>query len=52
VAFGKLFIANPICPKRFRLKASLNEWRAPLFYSGGAEGYTDYPSLEREPNGA
>lgn len=46
VAFGKLFIANPDLPTRFKLKAPLNEWRAPLFYSGGAEGYTDYPSLE------
>ena len=52
VAFGKLFIANPDLPRRFKLKASLNEWRAPLFYSGGAEGYTDYPSLEALTEGA
>jgi 2,4-dienoyl-CoA reductase-like NADH-dependent reductase (Old Yellow Enzyme family) len=45
VAFGKLFIANPDLPKRFELRAALNEPRAPLFYAGGAEGYTDYPSL-------
>jgi len=45
VAFGKLFIANPDLPQRFKLHAALNEWRAPLFYAGGAEGYTDYPSL-------
>jgi len=45
VAFGKLFIANPDLPKRFKLGAALNEVRAPLFYTGAAEGYTDYPSL-------
>ena len=46
VAFGKLFIANPDLPRRFELRAPLNEPRAPEFYAGGAEGYTDYPSLK------
>ncbi len=45
VAFGKLFIANPDLPQRFALRAPLNEWRAKEFYAGGAQGYTDYPSL-------
>jgi 2,4-dienoyl-CoA reductase-like NADH-dependent reductase (Old Yellow Enzyme family) len=45
VAFGKLFIANPDLPRRFALRAPLNEPRVPEFYAGGAEGYTDYPSL-------
>jgi 2,4-dienoyl-CoA reductase-like NADH-dependent reductase (Old Yellow Enzyme family) len=45
VAFGKLFIANPDLPQRFALRAPLNEPRVPEFYAGGAEGYTDYPSL-------
>jgi 2,4-dienoyl-CoA reductase-like NADH-dependent reductase (Old Yellow Enzyme family) len=45
VAFGKLFIANPDLPQRFKLRAVLNEWKVPQFYAGGAEGYTDYPSL-------
>jgi hypothetical protein len=27
------------------LRAPLNEPKAPEFYAGGAEGYTDYPSL-------
>jgi 2,4-dienoyl-CoA reductase-like NADH-dependent reductase (Old Yellow Enzyme family) len=44
-AFGKLFIANPDLPQRFKLRAALNEWKVPQFYAGGAEGYTDYPSL-------
>ena len=43
--FGRLFIANPDLPRRFAEKAPLNEARAQLFYRGGAEGYTDYPSL-------
>ena len=45
VAFGKLFIANPDLPRRFELQAALNEPKIPQFYSGEAEGYTDYPSL-------
>jgi len=45
VAFGKLFIANPDLPQRFKLRSALNEWKVPQFYAGGAEGYTDYPSL-------
>ena len=45
VAFGKLFIANPDLPRRFALRAPLNEPRIPEFYAGGATGYSDYPSL-------
>jgi 2,4-dienoyl-CoA reductase-like NADH-dependent reductase (Old Yellow Enzyme family) len=45
IAFGKLFIANPDLPQRFRLAAPLNEPRVPEFYAGGAVGYTDYPVL-------
>jgi 2,4-dienoyl-CoA reductase-like NADH-dependent reductase (Old Yellow Enzyme family) len=45
VAFGKLFIANPDLPLRLRQGAALNEPDMPRFYSGGAQGYTDYPSL-------
>jgi 2,4-dienoyl-CoA reductase-like NADH-dependent reductase (Old Yellow Enzyme family) len=51
VAFGKLFIANPDLPQRFALRAPLNEPRVPEFYAGGAEGYTDYPSLPSHSNG-
>lgn len=46
VAFGKLFIANPDLPLRFRLQAPLNEPDPPTFYGGDARGYTDYPALE------
>lgn len=45
VAFGVPFLANPDLPQRFRLGAALNEPRPATFYSGGAEGYTDYPAL-------
>jgi 2,4-dienoyl-CoA reductase-like NADH-dependent reductase (Old Yellow Enzyme family) len=45
VAFGKLFIANPDLPQRMRLGAALNEPDLPGFYGGGAQGYTDYPTL-------
>jgi hypothetical protein len=45
VAFGKLFIANPDLPQRMRLGAAFNEPDLPGFYGGGAQGYTDYPSL-------
>jgi 2,4-dienoyl-CoA reductase-like NADH-dependent reductase (Old Yellow Enzyme family) len=45
VAFGKLFIANPDLPKRFAQGLPLNNWDSGTFYSGGARGYTDYPSV-------
>ncbi len=45
VAFGKLFIANPDLPERFRLKAPLNTPDATTFYGKDAKGYTDYPTL-------
>jgi 2,4-dienoyl-CoA reductase-like NADH-dependent reductase (Old Yellow Enzyme family) len=45
VAFGKLFIANPDLPKRFKLDAPLNEPRSDSFYHPSAEGYIDYPVL-------
>jgi N-ethylmaleimide reductase len=45
VAFGKLFIANPESPRRFAMEAGLNAPVPEKFYSGGPEGYTDYPFL-------
>ncbi|SIQ25670.1 N-ethylmaleimide reductase [Rhizobium sp. RU20A] len=47
VAFGKLFIANPDLVERLRTDAPLNEPHQETFYGGGAEGYTDYPSLDQ-----
>jgi 2,4-dienoyl-CoA reductase-like NADH-dependent reductase (Old Yellow Enzyme family) len=46
VAYGKLFLANPDLPRRFRLKATLNAWNAATFYGEGPEGYTDYQELQ------
>ncbi len=46
IAFGKLFISNPDLVERLRRNAPLNAWDKDTFYGGGAEGYTDYPSLE------
>lgn len=46
VAFGEAFIANPDLPHRFRIGAPLAAANRATFYSGGAEGYTDYPAFE------
>ncbi len=45
VSFGVPFIANPDLPERFRLGAPLNTPDTATFYSGGARGYIDYPTL-------
>ncbi|HTJ77468.1 MAG TPA: alkene reductase [Rariglobus sp.] len=45
VAWGKLFIANPDLPERFRTGASLNAPDTATFYAAGPKGYTDYPAL-------
>lgn len=47
IAFGRLFIANPDLPERFRRGASLNEPDPSTFYGGGEKGYTDYPPLDQ-----
>lgn len=45
VAFGVSFLANPDLPKRFEIGAELNAPDPATFYSQGAAGYTDYPTL-------
>ncbi|HAS2015901.1 TPA: alkene reductase [Salmonella enterica subsp. enterica serovar Typhimurium] len=45
VAFGRDYIANPDLVARLQRKAELNPQRPESFYGGGAEGYTDYPTL-------
>ncbi|MGY4818282.1 alkene reductase [Pseudomonas chlororaphis subsp. piscium] len=45
VVFGAAFLANPDLPERFRLGAELNAPHKETFYSPGAQGYIDYPSL-------
>lgn len=46
VAFGRLFIANPDLPERFRTGAPLNAPDRASFYGGSEVGYTDYPALQ------
>jgi len=48
VAFGKLFLANPDLPERFRSNSPLNTPDESTFYGGGEKGYTDYPALASE----
>lgn len=46
IAFGRLYIANPDLVERFALpEPVLNPPDEATWYSGGARGYTDYPSL-------
>ena len=45
VAFGVPFIANPDLVERLRQGAELNPPRPETFYTGGTEGYLDYPTL-------
>ena len=45
VAVGREFLANPDLVRRWREGAPLNEPDQATFYGGGAEGYTDYPTL-------
>lgn len=45
VVFGSAFLANPDLPERFKQDATLNTPDRDTFYSPGAEGYTDYPTL-------
>jgi len=45
IAFGRLYLANPDLPERIARGGPYNEPNQATFYGGGAEGYTDYPSL-------
>lgn len=48
VAFGRAYISNPDLVRRLRLNAPLAKAHSATFYGGGAEGYTDYPTLDAE----
>lgn len=52
VAYGRLFIANPDLPERFRRGAALNRHDRSTFYGGDAKGYTDYPFLDETARAA
>jgi N-ethylmaleimide reductase len=43
--FGRPFIANPDLVERLKTAAPLAAPRTELFYTAGAEGYSDYPPL-------
>lgn len=45
VSFGRLYLANPDLPERFKQGAALNEPDVETFYGGDEHGYTDYPTL-------
>lgn len=45
IAFGRPFLANPDLVVRMREEGPLNEPHYETFYTPGAEGYTDYPTL-------
>ena len=45
VAYGRLFIANPDLPQRFKVDAELNKYDRSTFYAQSEEGYIDYPTL-------
>ncbi len=49
IAFGRTFLANPDLPARFKANAPLNAAVVETYYTQGAEGYTDYPTLDRVP---
>ncbi|MDZ4840626.1 MAG: alkene reductase [Hyphomicrobium aestuarii] len=42
-SFGRPFISNPDLPRRLADNLPLNPLNADRIYSGGADGYTDYP---------
>ncbi|MBC7133635.1 MAG: alkene reductase [Roseovarius sp.] len=46
VSFGRPYIANPDLVERLRRNAPLNPGDEATYYGGGAEGYTDYPTLD------
>ena len=46
ISYGRPFIANPDLVERFRRGAALTPDVMATWYSQGAEGYTDYPTLE------
>jgi len=45
IAYGRPFLANPDLVERFRRGGQLNAPDLKTFYTDGAKGYTDYPTL-------
>ena len=47
IVVGRPYLANPDLDARWEQGAKLNEPDPSTFYGGGAEGYTDYPTLDQ-----
>jgi N-ethylmaleimide reductase len=45
IAVGRPFLANPDLVARWRTGMAVNEADMATFYTPGAKGYTDYPTL-------
>jgi N-ethylmaleimide reductase len=45
VTIGPAYVANPDLVRRWTYGAELNAPRTEFTYTGGASGYTDYPSM-------
>lgn len=45
IAFGRSFLANPDLVSRMKARATLNAPDLSTFYTPGAAGYTDYPTM-------
>ena len=48
ISYGSFVLANPDLPKRFDLDSPLNQPDNKTFYTGGEQGYTDYPFLDEK----
>ena len=46
ISFGRPFISNPDLVERIRSGAALAKGDEGTFYSGGASGYVDYPTMD------
>jgi 2,4-dienoyl-CoA reductase-like NADH-dependent reductase (Old Yellow Enzyme family) len=47
ISFGRPFISNPDLVERIRSGATLAAGDEGCFYSGGARGYVDYPTMDK-----
>ena len=47
IAVGKLFLANPDLPARWKSGAAVNAPDMKTFYTPGPQGYVDYPALSQ-----
>ncbi|KLE32153.1 NADH:flavin oxidoreductase [Aurantiacibacter gangjinensis] len=47
VTFGRLWLANPDFAERVAKGGPYNDDNPDTYYGGGAEGYTDYPTLQK-----